>query len=174
MRASHCFQEALKLKPGYMEVYDNLLLSYHYHDVVDATAMLEAHREWSRRFTFPSQNSGHRSGFRRREERRHRLAFVSFDLSRPAMQAFLTPLLASLDRTRFVVMGVDAVHAPKGGTSEIGSLFEEYREVHEPSDEKLADYVRALELDVLIDLDGHVPGNRLRAWAQRVAPVQVT
>lgn len=173
-RASYCFQEALKLRPSYTEVYDNLLLSYHYHDSLDATSMLAAHQEWNRRYMVADLRQAHRSELRPRGRRRLRLGFASFDLSRPAMQAFLVPLLASLDKTRFVLVGVDAVHAPQVGISEIRDLFDDYHEVHESVDERLADYVRTLDLDVLIDLDGHVPGNRLRAWGQRVAPRQVT
>jgi len=42
------------------------------------------------------------------------------------------------------------------------------------SDEQLADTVRRDEIDVLVDLVGHMAGNRLPVFARKPAPVQIT
>jgi predicted O-linked N-acetylglucosamine transferase (SPINDLY family) len=46
--------------------------------------------------------------------------------------------------------------------------------VAELSDEELCEFIRALRIDILVDLSGHTLGQRLMTFARRAAPVQVT
>ena len=42
------------------------------------------------------------------------------------------------------------------------------------SDEEFIKLVRSDALDVLVELSGHTPGNRLKAISQRLAPLQIS
>lgn len=161
------------MRPAYPEVYDNLLLSYHYYDGLSASSMLDAHLEWDRRFGARAPLA--RDAFvRRRGRQRLRIGFASFDLTRQAFKAFLSPVIAALDRSRFVAIGVNAAYVAKDHARRLDAPFDEWHHIHVESDQQLVSFMRSLDLDILVDLDGHVPGNRLRVWSHRVAPVQVT
>jgi predicted O-linked N-acetylglucosamine transferase (SPINDLY family) len=49
-----------------------------------------------------------------------------------------------------------------------------WRDVSRDGDDELAQKIQADGIEILIDLDGHTPGNRLRAIALKPAPIIVT
>jgi predicted O-linked N-acetylglucosamine transferase (SPINDLY family) len=54
------------------------------------------------------------------------------------------------------------------------AAVDQWRDVHQLSDEQIAAQVREDRIDILVDLTGHIGGNRLLAFARKPAPVQVT
>jgi len=51
---------------------------------------------------------------------------------------------------------------------------DKWRRTIEHSDVKLAELIRKDQIDILVDLVGHMKGNRLRVFADKPAPIQVT
>lgn len=172
-QATRAFERALELQPGYAEVYDNLLVTHHYNPRVDPQAMYEAHVEWQRRFapSAPDARPSRRAVSRARD--RIRLGFVSSSLRRGAVPYFLRALAVHLDREAFAVHWYDVAWSTVGENL-AAHRADERRPLIGCSDEELVHAIRADGIDVLVDLDGHVPGNRLRALAHKPAPVQVT
>ena len=58
-------------------------------------------------------------------------------------------------------------------TERFRSLSDHWRSTIGLCDAKLAELIRADQIDVLVDLAGHSAGNRLLTFARRPAPVQV-
>ena len=59
-------------------------------------------------------------------------------------------------------------------TERLRGHADQWREISNLDDEAAAQAVREDEIDVLVDLDGHIGGNRLTMFARRPAPVQAT
>lgn len=53
------------------------------------------------------------------------------------------------------------------------SSFDQFLDVAAGSDQEIAERIRALEIDILVDLDGYIDGARTGILAHRAAPVQV-
>lgn len=110
----------------------------------------------------------------RDERRRLRVGIVSGDLRQHAMAYFLIPFLRALDRGQIEVVAFSN-HAVKDHvTAAMRPLFEDWHDVEGLGDEAFADCIRGTRIDVLIDLSGHTGQHRLRVFAMKPAPIQIS
>ena len=106
---------------------------------------------------------------------RIRLAYVSSDFRSHPVGFQLAEVLERHDRSRFEVIGISS---GEDDGSEIRArlvkAFDQFHDMYGKSDEEVARKLRALEVDIAVDLCGHTFGNRLGAFAMRPAPIQAT
>ena len=98
---------------------------------------------------------------------------MSADFRQHAVAMFAEPLFAAHDKTSFEIYLYAGVAAEDTATERFRSLSDHWRSTIGLSDAKLAELIRADQIDVLVDLAGHSAGNRLLTFARRPAPVQV-
>lgn len=108
-----------------------------------------------------------------------RVGLVSGDFRRHSCAWFVLPLLREAKRVAEQGGGLEFVlysneRTQDDITAECKSLAMGWREVWTWNDAKFVEQVKADGIDVLIDLAGHTPGNRLKAFSMRAAPVQAT
>ena len=107
--------------------------------------------------------------------RRKRVAFISADFRIHPVGYLLIEMIENFDKEKFELTGVFT------GTSDGSDLWKRYRCAFDhyldakniPSYE-LAKLLRAMEIDIAIDLSGHTEGTRLDVLSHRPAPVQMT
>jgi predicted O-linked N-acetylglucosamine transferase (SPINDLY family) len=83
-------------------------------------------------------------------------------------------VLENHDKTRFEVICYSGSPIEDDVTNSFRKVADRWRSVLQWSDDQLADCIRADKVDILIDLSGHAEGNRLRIFAQKPAPIQVS
>lgn len=107
--------------------------------------------------------------------RRKRVAFISGDFRTHPVGYLLIGMIENIDKRRFETIGV-STGAPDG--SELWRRyrcgFEHYLDVQSKPSLEIAQMLRALEVDIAIDLSGYTEGSRLDVLAHRPAPVQMT
>ena len=109
------------------------------------------------------------------EHSKIRVGYVSGDFREHAVGFLLPHFLKSHDRNQFELYGYD--FSPEQDTQTrrlIKSSFDQFRTIHELTDEEAALLVRSDEIDVLIDLHGLSSGARPGIFAHRPAPKQGT
>jgi predicted O-linked N-acetylglucosamine transferase (SPINDLY family) len=104
---------------------------------------------------------------------RIRLGYVSADFRRHTRSLFVEPILEHHDRRGFEVYCYSDVVQPDETTARMCGLADVWRETARLSARALADAIRQDEIDILVDLTGHMSGNRLPTFALKPAPVQV-
>jgi protein O-GlcNAc transferase len=102
-----------------------------------------------------------------------RLGYVSADFCSHALAAFTEPVLKHHDRANFHVTCYDNGSRSDAVTARLRGYAARWREVRELSDAELARTIRGDGIDILIDASGHTSGNRLLAFAQKPAPLQL-
>jgi predicted O-linked N-acetylglucosamine transferase (SPINDLY family) len=167
------YRRALAIRPDYAAVHSNLLVNLHYRDDVSPDAMFAAHRDWAARHVPPvSQLAAAR---RLRESGgRLRIGFLSGTFRAGPVGWILEPVLARLDRKRFVVCCYSNATFSDEITARIEMQSDLWRDVSRLDDTALAARIVDDGVDILVDLAGHGPGNRLRAIARKPAPVIAT
>jgi predicted O-linked N-acetylglucosamine transferase (SPINDLY family) len=166
-------QRALALRPNHILAHSNLLMSEQYCTGVTLDSLARAHTEWDRRHAAHFLESGRPWHLDRDPERPLRLGFVSSDFRTHPVGFFLAPVLENLGAHSCAVVCYDNGSDPDDLTRRLAAAAVEWRDVSRLGDDALADHIGEDRIDLLFDLSGHTEGNRLLAFAQRPAPIQI-
>jgi predicted O-linked N-acetylglucosamine transferase (SPINDLY family) len=167
-------RKALALVPNYLDAYQILLLAMQYSARITPEEMFAEHVAFAERFEAPLRASWTAHTNARKPDKRLKIGYVSPDFRKHAVAYFIEPILAQHDRAQVEVFcyyshaQVDAV------TERLQRLADHWIPCKHLSEDRLAERIRADEIDILIDLAGHTGGNRLLAFARKPAPVQLT
>ena len=148
------------------------LVLMHYDPAADNDRLFDTLRAFARQHLpqfGPAFSRSHHDDARRRV----RIGWLSPRFSEGPVASFLTGLLAAFDRSRHRHLLISLQPGRDAATSRFESLADEWIVLAGLDDATLLQRLRALELDVLVDLAGHSTANRLAVVAQRVAPLQV-
>lgn len=103
-----------------------------------------------------------------------RLAYLSGAFRAHPTTVLMGGLFARHDKARFETTALS--FGPDDGSAErrhLQSSFNRFLDVADLSDRQIAERIRALEIDILVDLDGYIDHARTGILAHRPAPVQV-
>jgi protein O-GlcNAc transferase len=102
-----------------------------------------------------------------------RIAYMSRDFYGHPVGYAVAGMFEQHDRTRFEPVAISLMYRDDAVARRIKNAFEVYVEGAERSDREIAELVRDLEIDILVDLLGFTAGNRTDVFAHRPAPIQV-
>ena len=148
--------------------HSRLLLALQYLPEASPQELLAEHRQWDQLYAGPTPPRP-----AARHDSRLRIGFVSSDFGQHPTGFLTLRAVECLDRSEAMIacycdrLGEDAWTARFRAASDV------WRVTTGMTNAELAEQIRRDEIDVLIDLMGHV-GKRLPAFALRPAPLQVT
>ena len=165
-------RQALALVPNDTDVHTSLIFTLNFDS--DATVeMLQAERmRWAAPFRALSNGVSH--GNDPSPERRLRVGYVSSHFRHQAATYSFGGVIAHHDPGQFEVVCYSDTRKEDDLTALLRKTASKWHATAELSDEQLADLVRKDGIDILLDLVGHMEGHRLRAFARKPAPVQVS
>jgi predicted O-linked N-acetylglucosamine transferase (SPINDLY family) len=172
-KAVRYFREAARVDPDFSAARSNLLFSLNYDASRSPSNVFSEHTSWASRH---ADRLGGASAIRRGSfpERRIRVGYVSAEFDRHPTAFFFEPILASQSTDRFETYCYSNVSKPDAVTERLRSLARRWRNISELSDNDTALRIRKDRIDILVDLSGHLGGNRLLVFARRPAPIQIT
>jgi predicted O-linked N-acetylglucosamine transferase (SPINDLY family) len=167
------FRRALAETPDDVALQQNLLFVMNFSDFIAPAALADAHRAWGE--LHESKRVGASQRRRQPMRMRPRIGYVSPDLRNHAVSYFVDSLFTQhrAAGTEFVVFDL----AP-GTADDIASGLRQvaprWISLGGQSADDVAEAIRRDDIDILVDLAGHTNHNRLLAFAQRPAPIQVS
>jgi protein O-GlcNAc transferase len=167
------FEKALAISPEDAGIHSNWLMTALYDPTLSEVALQQAHQHWVRQHT---QRLARRFPGKEREspDKRLRIGYVSPDFCEHAVARFLEPLLLEHDRSAFDTLLYAEVRHRDQATARFRQLATGWRETNSLSDEELVRQIMEDQVDILVDLAGHTARNRLRVFASRPAPIQLS
>ena len=146
-----------------------ITLQHAQHAGADVIAM--AHRDWARRHAEPVAP---RPPVHPASGAPLRIGWISPRFSAGVVGTFFAAEFEALDRDRMRHFIYDDGSVEDAINARFRAAADGYRRIDTLDDCDLAESIRSDGIDVLVDLAGHGPGNRLRALSARPAPVQAS
>lgn len=166
------YAKAIALKPDDSDTFSNLLFCRNYDGSLAPVRLCSAHAEWNERYGVVPSRPGHNND--RTVGRRLKVGYVSPDFRTHSVAYFLEPLFEARDRHNIEVFCYSDVVRPDAVTEHLRGLSDHWLVTAGMPHDALAERIRADGIDILIDLSGHTSHNRLRVFARKPAPLQVT
>lgn len=160
----------LQRDPDHRVGWGNFLSFLHYDAAQTREQVHECHCQWGQRFA-PAAREQHvvlRDG-------KLRIAYLSPDFLQHPVGQLIEPVIAGHDRRRFEVFLYSDAEDGDGLTERLRAMpGVVWRDVAKLPDAAVAERIRADGIDILVELAGHLVGNRLPMLAMRAAPIQVS
>jgi predicted O-linked N-acetylglucosamine transferase (SPINDLY family) len=170
-----CFDRSLVIKPDDEITMSARIFALDFSADAGFAGQQAARSEWWRRIgsKISTERPAHYTNDRD-PNRRIVLGYVSAEFRQHSAALAFRPVLENHDKTRFEVICYSGSPGEDTVTDAFRQVADRWRNACHWSDDQLADCIRADKVDILIDLSGHTERNRLRTFARKPAPIQVT
>jgi protein O-GlcNAc transferase len=167
------YKTAIRLQQDFVAAHNSLIMLLGYSAEVPHEALVDQARRFNDDVAAPVLR---RRAFANTPdpERRLRIGYVSGDFRDHAVNYFFEPLLQHHGKDRCEFFGYANMLAEDEVTARLKPKFDHWRNIRELSDDAAADLIEADGIDILVDMSGHMAGNRLMVFARKPAPIQAT
>ena len=173
-QAIACYDRFLALCPNSPAADSHRLYVLHLDPDYQPEKVFQQHLQWDRQYAQPLAKTIEPHPNDRSPQRRLRIGYVSPDFHLHPVAFFLENLLAHHDRDAVEVFCYADLGRADAVTARLQRSAHHWRNVLNLGDAQLARLIREDRIDILVDLAGHTPGNRLLLFARKPAPIAVT
>ncbi len=172
--AIDAYRRCLELNQADASNHSNLVYSLNFDPRYDAAALLAEHRAWAARHAEPLTAVAAPHANDPNPDRKLRVGYVSAHFRHHAVAFFSEPMIAAHDPEQVEVFCYADLRKADETTERFRARADQWRDVTRLQHEQVAQQIREDRIDILVDLAGHIGGNRLLVFARKPAPVQVT
>jgi predicted O-linked N-acetylglucosamine transferase (SPINDLY family) len=169
-----CYRKAMQFPSSSSSAHSNLVLAMQYHPGYDANAISQELRRWNDAHAAPLKKFIQPVSNIRDPDRRLRIGYVSADFRDHVVGRNILPLLRHHDHQKFQIFCYSNDIRDDVMTEQFRTYTDHWRSIAHLSDTEAAALIRQDQIDILVDLALHTSGNRLKIFARKPAPVQVT
>ncbi len=167
-------RQALQLDPKNPNIIDLMLLNMNNLPDCSSEKLFAAHLSYGQCFNIGSNPISQIYQSAEGLKKQLKIGYVSADFRNHPVARFIEPVFTYHNRTQFEVHGFYNYHSSDNTTKHLRKLVDAWHPIWGIDDKEVANQIRALDIDILIDLSGHTGHHRLPMFAQKPAPVQAT
>jgi protein O-GlcNAc transferase len=169
------YRKAIELNPSDYSAHGDLIVAMLSSPDCDDRALFSEAKAWAHRHAEPLRQHIRPAPNAKDPERRLRIGYVSPDFRAHALQQFLVPLFEHHDQSAHEIFLYSSVDRPDELTEWYRAFAgDHFRDVRRLDDMQATEIIRGDRIDILVDLALHSTGGRLRIFACRPAPVQIS
>ncbi|MBW8017303.1 MAG: hypothetical protein FVQ82_14060 [Planctomycetes bacterium] len=166
-------RRAVEIAPQDAGIGTWLLYGLHYKPDITPQILFEEHKKWVKRHV-PTTTVGASYGNLIDPDKKLRIGYISPNFRRHSVMYFFEPLLECHNRATVEIYGYSNSETTDSLTERMRPQFDNFSDINEMTDEKIAKMIIRDKIDILVDLAGHTSNNSLLVMARRPAPIQVT
>lgn len=171
--AIHAYRRTLKLDPAHRVAGSNLVVARDFDPSASMADIGLERREWARR-QGRNPDDGRPHANLPDPDRRLRIGYVSTYFCTSSGAMIYGSIIAAHDPAAVEVFCYSTAAWTDATTTRIRAAAHHWIDCRGLSDGEVAARIRADAIDILVDVDGHSPYNRLPVFAFKPAPLQVT
>jgi predicted O-linked N-acetylglucosamine transferase (SPINDLY family) len=168
------YRQAIRLKPDLAGAHSNLIYALQFRSIDSAQIIQEELRRWNQQHALPLRKFIRPQANTPDPDRRLRIGYISADFVNHSVSRFLLPLFREHDRGAYEIVCYSDVSNSDSVTDRLCASADDWQSIIGWTDERVAEKVREDKIDILVDLAGHTARNRLRVFARKPAPVQIS
>jgi predicted O-linked N-acetylglucosamine transferase (SPINDLY family) len=168
------YRRALEINPNLIEASDALLVASQFSEKTTRAELFAAHRDSGERVEAVLKLEWLHHDNSRAPDKRLKIGYVSGDFRMHAVAYFFEPILSNHNRHQFEIFCYANSTRHDNFTDRLIAKSDHWRLCPSMTDDELSSQIRKDGIDILVDLSGHTSLNRLRTFARKPAPIQVT
>lgn len=172
--ATACYAKVVTLHPNDPVLQSHRFLCAHYTASFTHHELFEMHRHWAEQFAAGFYPTAPPAMGSQRTSQQLTVGLVSPSFNGKIVGQFLRGILGHLRAEGLRLHAYSATRETDEITAELRQSVDLWRDIVPLDDAAAARQIVADQVDILIDLAGHAPGNRLLVFARKPAPIQVS
>ena len=169
-KADFSYENAIRIAPKNQKYWSNRLLNLNYNPNLSNKYIFNQHKLFDEQFSFLNKNNKKN----KIKNSRLRIGYVSADFRKHSVAYFIKALLQNHNSKLIETFCYYNNYIIDETTELLKSYCENWRSIFEMDDENILKLINNDNIDILIDLSGHTPGNKLLVFSSKAAPIQIT
>ena len=171
------FEKLIKEKNTTLNLLDNfsqIFFGLNYQPYYTAEQIYSYYKQFNLKFGVPLQKHWKPFPQIKKNKPKLKIGYVSPDFKKHSVENFLKPVLRNHNHKQFEVFAFAELSQEDNTTQEYKSYVDQWVPTQGFTDLEMAQKIRELEIDVLVDVAGHTKGNRLGVFAYKPAPISLS
>jgi protein O-GlcNAc transferase len=172
--AVFCYNKAISIDPNFILAHTNLIYCTDLYSDVKTDLFMTERKKWNRQFAEPLRKFWQPFPNNQNPDKKLRIGYVGAYFKLHSAANMFGPVVINHDLNQFEIFCYVGKNEEDVLTNKLRDKATKWLQISQFSDEKLDEQIRKDRIDILIDLAGHMDGNRLLTYARKPAPIQIS